>query len=176
VLRYTGKVRNCVYIFRVIPHFCVALSKKRQHIWIVLSVCLSVHSSVRPSRKLTLAITLLFLNISSSNFQIILLRTTRSQWSHIFKVKVTFNRVMPLFILGFWHANLTLAISLLFLNISSSNFQIILLRTTRSQWSHILQVKVTFNRVMLLFVLGFWHKILTLAITLPLLNISFSNF
>jgi lysophospholipid acyltransferase (LPLAT)-like uncharacterized protein len=145
-----------VNVFNIfIVCFCVALSKKKRYI----GIALSVHQSIRPSRKLKwcrilkvkvtfvlgfwhenlmLAITLPFLNISSSNFRITLLMTTGSRWCRILKVKVTFDGVMPHFVLEFWHENLTLAITLPFLNISSSNFKMLLLMTTRSWWWQIL--------------------------------------
>jgi hypothetical protein len=98
------------------------------------------------------------LSIFLSNFQILLLMTIHSRWCQILKVKVTFDGVLPLFVLGFLHKNLTLAMILSFLNIFSSNFQIILLMTTHSRWLQILKIKVTFDGVIPLFVLGFLHK------------------
>jgi len=52
---------------------------------------------------ITFSMTLPFPNISSSNFRIILLLTTQTWWCKSLKVKVTFVRVLPFFVLEFFH-------------------------------------------------------------------------
>jgi len=57
--------------------FCATLFKKRRYIGITLSVCLSLRLSVH-HKNILLAISLPYLNLSSSNIQIMMLMTTQT--------------------------------------------------------------------------------------------------
>ena len=65
-----------------------------------------VSPSIR-HEKLTLAITLPFLNISLSNYQIILCMMTQTQWCQFLCVKVTFAWVFPLYVILIKHPRVT---------------------------------------------------------------------